>query len=113
MSIGFNIKRIREIKGLKQEFIADKLGISQQAYSKIEQSDILEEQKIIQIANILEVTPHAINSFNEAAIFNNFNNQSQFINYQFNPLEKIIELYENLLKEKEKIIILLNSKSQN
>ena len=113
MSIGFNIKRIREIKGLKQDFIADKLGISQQAYSKIEQSDNLEEQKIKQIADILEIIPEAIHNFNEAAVFNNFNNNSHVINYQLNPLEKIIELYEKLLQEKEKLITTLNDKIKN
>jgi len=60
MSIGFKIKRIREIKGIKQDFIADRLGISQQAYSKIEQSENLDEHRLKQIAGILEIIPEAI-----------------------------------------------------
>ena len=53
----------------------------------------------------------AIKNFNDEATFNNvansFQDNSYLINYQFNPIEKIIELYDVLLKsEKEKIALL-------
>lgn len=57
--------------------------------------------------------PEAIKSFNEQAAVNNNNNtfhdNSLLINYQFNPIEKIVELYERLLQsEKEKMELMKN-----
>jgi len=54
-------------------------------------------------------------NFNEEATFNiisnNYHDHSSSVNYQFNPIEKIvelcqqkIELYERMLKEKNELI---------
>ncbi|GAA6773402.1 hypothetical protein AAGS39_41630 [Flavobacterium sp. CGRL2] len=43
--IGRNISRIRELKDMKQEALAQALGISQQAVSAIENSETVDEQK--------------------------------------------------------------------
>lgn len=42
--IGRNISRIRELKDMKQEALAQALGISQQAVSAIENSETVDEQ---------------------------------------------------------------------
>jgi transcriptional regulator with XRE-family HTH domain len=36
MELGTKIKKIRELRNLTQEYLADQLGISQPAYSKLE-----------------------------------------------------------------------------
>ena len=116
--IGRKIGRIRELRGMKQETLAEKLGISQQAVSKIEQSETIENDKLEQIANVLGVTKEGIENFSDEAVFNIINNTynnnssdnstliSSSINYQptFNTVEKIVELYERLVQaEKDKI----------
>jgi transcriptional regulator with XRE-family HTH domain len=50
------IRKIRASKDYTQEYMAMKLGISQKAYSKLERQETqLKWEKLIQIANILEV----------------------------------------------------------
>jgi transcriptional regulator with XRE-family HTH domain len=114
MYIGKKISRIRELKGMKQETLAAALGVSQQAISKLEQSEDLDEERLKAVADALGVTPEAIRKFNENAVFSNisnvFHDHAMLVNYQFNPIEKYLEmvernreLYERLLQaEKEK-----------
>ncbi len=108
--IGRKISRIRELRGMKQETLAEELGISQQSISHIEQSETLEDEKLEKVAKVLGVTKEAIENFSEENVFNIINNtfqdnSSNNNNYlcTINPIEKIVELYERLLKaEKEK-----------
>lgn len=115
--IGKKISRIREIRGIKQDFLAGELGVSQQTISKIEQSEEIEDSMLEKIADVLGVSAQAIKNFSEEAIFNiignTYNDNSASLNYHcsFNPLDKVVELYERLLKsEQEKVEILKNSK---
>jgi transcriptional regulator with XRE-family HTH domain len=115
---GRNVKRIREMLGVKQETLAIDLGLSQQAISNLEQRETLDVPTLEKVANTLGVTVEAIKNFNDEAAINYFNtfhdnsvNHGAVIssNYSctFNPMDKIVELYEALLKsEREKIILL-------
>jgi len=111
---GKNVKRLREICGIKQETIAVQMGLSQQAVSQLEQKETLDSKQIEEIAKILKVSPDIIKYMTDDAannFINTFNDHSGF-NFQctFNPLDKYIEameankaLYERLLaSEKEK-----------
>ncbi|WP_338840907.1 helix-turn-helix transcriptional regulator [Flavobacterium ginsenosidimutans] len=111
--IGRNISRIRELKGMKQEALAIAIGTNQQAISGIENSETVDQEKLAKIAKALGVTVDAIENFSEEAVFNFFNNfydnssisGAQGINNSctFNPLDKVVELYERLVKaEKDK-----------
>jgi transcriptional regulator with XRE-family HTH domain len=53
MYTGELLKKIRLLKGLNQSGIAKKIGITQQAYSKTEKNDKIEEKKFIQIIRAL------------------------------------------------------------
>jgi transcriptional regulator with XRE-family HTH domain len=117
--IGRKISRIRELRDMKQEALAQALGISQQTISAIENSEIIEEERLIEVANALGVTVEAIKNFSEEAAINYFNTfndsgSNTFGDYNactFNPLDKLMEtveenkkLYERLLQaEKDKI----------
>ena len=68
--IGRKIGRMREVLGIKQEVVADKLGISQQAVSKIEPSEHVDEMMLGRVAEALGVNPEAIKNFNEEATIN-------------------------------------------
>jgi transcriptional regulator with XRE-family HTH domain len=72
--IGRKIERIRELRGMKQDTLATALGITQQAVSKMEASENVDDERLQKVATALGVTPDAIRNFNEDAIFNNINN---------------------------------------
>lgn len=125
---GRNVKRFREMLGIKQEALALDLGDdwNQRKISLLEQKEEIEEPILKQIADVLKVPVEAIKNFDEeTAIFNiqhnyegsTLNHSSNYqYNYQptFNPLEKWAEeiaenrkLYERLLQaEKEKMELL-------
>ena len=119
--IGRKIARIRELRGMKQETLAEELGISQQSVSNLEQSETVEDMKLEEVAKVLGVTKEAIENFSEEAILNIIGNtyhvdNSSAVNYgcTFNPLDKLIiayeekeKLYERLLQsEKDKVTYL-------
>ncbi|MBE8724998.1 helix-turn-helix domain-containing protein [Flavobacterium hungaricum] len=114
--IGRNISRIRELRDMKQEALAQAMGTNQQAVSVLENSETIDDEKLIAVAKALGVTVEAIKSFSEEGVINYFNtfNDTDFSNSQgafsqnhqctFNPLDKVVELYERLvLAEKEKV----------
>lgn len=86
------------------------LGISQQAVSKIEQSAEVEEEALSKIANALGVTPEAIKNFSEEAVVNYFNNfhdssTGDFRHHcTFNPIDKLIEVFEENKKLYERLL---------
>jgi transcriptional regulator with XRE-family HTH domain len=107
--IGRKIVGIRELKGIKQETLAAALGVTQQSISKIEKSETVDEKKLSQIADALGVSVETITRFNEDAILNMIQNNNEnstnnyLIAYQYNPIDKLVELYERLLaSEKQK-----------
>lgn len=116
---GHNIKRIREILGVKQDALAIDLGLTQQAVSLLEQRETLDAPTLDKVAKALGVTPETIKSFDEENAINfisNTFNQSGLFNrdctLNFNPIDKIIELYERMLKEKDILIEKLMSEKK-
>ena len=117
--VGRNLQRIRVYLGMKQEALAADLGVNQQIISKIEKQEEIEEGFLKRIAEVLGISEEVIKDFDvEKTIFNiNHHNYKDAnisegattyaIVQQINPLEKIVELYERLLKsEQDKIEIL-------
>lgn len=108
---------------MKQEALALALGTNQQAISIMENSETIEEDKLIEVAKALGVSVEAIKNFSEEGVINyfntyydtkdsTFNSGSHSGNYcTFHPLDKLMEsveenrkLYERLLKsEQDKI----------
>lgn len=114
--IGRKISRIRELKDMKQEALAQALGTNQQSVSAMENSETIDDSKLAEVAKALGVSVEAIKNFTEENMINYFNSfydnsTSTGINGMFNPthctfnpLDKVIELYERMLQsEKEKI----------
>jgi transcriptional regulator with XRE-family HTH domain len=115
--IGRNISRIRELKDMKQDALALALGITQQTISNIENSETVDEQRLIEIAKALDVSVEAIKNFSDEGVINYFNTFNEAVsnssfgqgannNYDctFNPLDKVVELYERLVQaEKDKV----------
>ena len=108
---GRNVKRFREMLGIKQETLAFTLGDdwNQKKISLLEAREQIEPALLDEVARALKVPADAIKNFDEEKainiISNTFNDNAINMNYQctFNPIEKIVELYEALVKsEKEK-----------
>lgn len=114
--IGRKISRIRELRGMKQEALAEALNISQQAVSKIEQSEEIEEDKLEQIAKVLGVSSEVIKNYSDEAIFNiignTYHDNSSSLNYgcTFNPLDKLLEAHEENKKLYERLLQAENEK---
>jgi transcriptional regulator with XRE-family HTH domain len=120
---GSNIKRFREMLGIKQEAMAVELGDdwNQRKVSLLEQKEVIEEELLDRVAKVLKLPGEAIKNFDEERavniIANTFNNDaSAYVeNYKcsFNPIDKIVELYEALLKsEREKIDLLVKNSNK-
>lgn len=124
---GHTIKRIRHSLGIKQEVLADMIGVTQARISNFEQKKILDDKVIERFAKALNVAPELIKELEEDPItviienntFEKGNNNVGYITDNTitnNPIEQILELsnektalYERMLKlEKEKIILLEN-----
>jgi transcriptional regulator with XRE-family HTH domain len=120
---GRNVKRMRDVMGVKQDALAHDLGLSQQAISLLEQKETLDDAMIEKICVILGVPEEMITHMTDEGLVNIFsgtfsdsnvgtNNHSP---YNYNPVEKWIEsieenkkLYERLLAaEKEKSDLLM------
>lgn len=105
--LGRNVRRLREIKNIKQESLALSLSLSQQKISKLEQSETIDDDTLGRIADALEISVDAIKNFDHEAIINNTSNNTMVSGTNFNAIEKIIELYERLIEsEKDKNAIL-------
>jgi transcriptional regulator with XRE-family HTH domain len=122
---GHNIKRFREMMGIKQDSLAFDLGEgwNQKKISMLEQKEVIDAGLLQQIADVLKVPEEAIKNFDEeTAIMNiqhnyegsNNNGSINGNNYNFNPMDKLMEameeikkLYEALLNsEREKNVLL-------
>jgi transcriptional regulator with XRE-family HTH domain len=123
---GRNVKRFREMLGLKQEALAIALGEewSQKRVSLLEQKEVIEDDILNQVAEILKVPVEAFKNFTEEAAINiisstlhdNAGSINNNCTLTFNPVDKWLEvieenkkLYERLLQsEREKVDILKN-----
>ena len=115
---GRNIKRFREMLGIKQEALASELGDdwNQRKISLLEQKEIVEPELLQQISSVLKIPVEAFQNVDEEQainiISNTFHDEAFIGNsggtYNINPIEKIIQLheekialYERMLKEKD------------
>lgn len=106
---GYNVKRLREILGIKQDALVIGLKMDQSQISRLEGKEIIDDEILTQIANILNIPVEAIKNFSEEqavkVITGNAMQQTitgpvqsyEAHGYTFNPIKKIVELYERLL----------------
>jgi transcriptional regulator with XRE-family HTH domain len=65
MQIGNNIRQIRELKNLKQEYIALRLNLSLTSYGKIERNEVdISISRLNEISKILEISVAVLIDFN-------------------------------------------------
>ncbi|UWX62161.1 helix-turn-helix domain-containing protein [Chryseobacterium oranimense] len=118
---GRNIKRFREMLGIKQEALALDLGEdwNQKKISLLEQKETIEDQLLEKISGVLKIPVEAFQNFDEEQAVNIIANtfQDDAVAYaeqykcNINPIDKIIQLheekialYERMLKEKDEMM---------
>lgn len=114
---GRNIKRFREMLGMKQEALAFELGEdwTQKKVSQLEAKEVIENDILDQVAKILKISPEAIKTMSDESVVNIFSNTFSDIkdhasgisyNYHptFNPIDKMVDLYERMLQQQKEMI---------
>lgn len=106
--IGKKIRKLREIKGYTQDYMANKLQISQRAYSKLERN----EQKISfdrlqSISNILEINPIELLQFDEQMVFNHCKQSGKINTINNHTSQEVISSLNDIIKEQQKTIAFL------
>jgi transcriptional regulator with XRE-family HTH domain len=119
---GRNIQYFRGIKGIKQDALASEINISQSQLSQLEHQEEINDELLDKVSQALQIDLDLIKGFDpEGAIFNINNNSftentfqegSTAIAQQFNPIEKIIELYERLLRSEQEKLELLKTRNE-
>jgi transcriptional regulator with XRE-family HTH domain len=109
IKIGAKIRKIRQLKGYSQEYMATSLGITQNSYSKLEnQKTKLNLERISNISKILEINPIDLITCNENLVVNQNNAEERNKDVIYNNVS--IELKEQYEKQiihlKEEIVFL-------
>lgn len=127
---GHNVRIAREVKGIKQEVLAEQMKTTQPTISKHENSRIVEDGWLEKYAEALGVSIDFLKTWEENAktivfesnVVNNQDNAGTNThvgytndnnNAMLNPLDKVTELYERLLKEKDEKYTTLEKRVQN
>ena len=109
---GRKIKKYRELRDFSQEYVADSLGISQTAYSKIESDQTkLSARRLSKLAEIFQISE---SDFFESDRSVNFNDNS--VNYGNGYVNNLIEgqkeVFESTIKTLENQIERLNAENK-
>jgi len=111
---GRNVKRFREMLGIKQDALAADLGDdwNQQRVSLLEQKETIDDKLLQQLSAVLKIPVEAIKSFDEEqavnVIANTFGDNACVANpnstFNFNPIDKMVELYERIIQQQKEMI---------
>jgi len=69
-NVHINVRKIRELKSLTREFVAEEVKMSMSGYGKIERGEVdLTVSKLIEIAKVLDVSVEFILKFDTTIFF--------------------------------------------
>lgn len=104
--LGKNVSSLRNFRRIPQKEMASKLNMSQQEYSRLENKEAIDDEMLGIIADILdfpiEAIKHMESSTNIQTVYQQSGNNGN--GFYVNTNEKIIEMYERLLSEKDQVI---------
>lgn len=120
--VGRKIGRLRELFRMKQETLAAELGVSQQAISKMEQCESVDERALEQVAQVLGISAAAVKNYSDDDLFDYFRNLNGPV-IQQEPrgsknqwcsqcLDKLIESYQENSKLYERLLACEREKSE-
>ena len=93
--------------------VAFAMNMTQQNFSNLEQREHIDSDILEKVAKAMNIPADAIKNFNEDGVINivssslHDNSGSVLYNPIFNPTDKVVELYEKLLAQKDEQIALL------
>ena len=113
-NVGFNIRKLREKQGFSQEYMAAQLGVAQASYARMENAETkITIERLSKIAELLQTDISELFDSSKVTIKNQ-NNEGVGSGYIENLHienkeihEKLIEQYEQRLKDKDEQIALL------
>ena len=106
---GRNVKRFREMLGIKQEGLAYQLGDdwNQKKISALEQKEVIDDPLLEEVAKLLKVPAEAIKNFDEEKavqiISNTFNDSSILNGINYNPIFNAVDKWVDALEENKKL----------
>lgn len=107
-SIAQRIEKIRKLKGFSQQYIAHKLHISQNSYSKIERGETkVTMTKLLEICEALEIDINLLYNFDPLHEFRNLTKKEEmpgWFSRIFCTLDNVTRLYEEIITEKNERI---------
>lgn len=111
---GRNIKRFREMRQMKQDALASELGDdwNQQKISLLEQKETIDTALLQQVSAALNIPVEAFQHFEEEGAINIISNTftddavayAENFKCNFNPLDKMVELYERMIAQQAEMI---------
>lgn len=100
--IGERIRKIRELKGYSQEYVATQLSLSQRAYSKIERNEApISWDKLIRLGEVFEISPSDLITFDDSLIFNNCTQSGKFNTINNYLSEELIDSLQSRIRHLE------------
>ena len=113
MVLGTKLKKIREFKNYTQEYMSEKLNMSQSSYSRLESNEVdIPFTKLQQIADILEIKINELIDFDAKYFLNSVN--AQTINGDLNiTSERERNLYEQQIESLKKEVEYLKDLLKN
>ena len=114
-NIGINIRKLREKKGFSQQFVAERLGINQSTYNKLERDmSNITLDRLYRIADVFEEDITTVLDIGKKNIINHRHNQGngyvETINNDYKSIvEEVKSAYEKMIAIKDEQIILLKS----
>lgn len=106
MKIGNKLEKLRRLKNLTQENVACELGLSTQAYGKIERNEVdVNQDKLEKLTKIFNITMEELMQFDEKVYFNNSANNSMHavvINSTISTHIELLKTLQEQLSQKDK-----------
>jgi len=100
--IGRKIRAIRLLQNMKQEVFAEKMGISQQNISRLENRKIVSIGKLAAAAKVLGVSVETIETFDENVVLQKASDEASIQLTQ--PVKDIIAHLKDEIAKKEQFI---------
>jgi transcriptional regulator with XRE-family HTH domain len=70
--VGHRIRKVRELRNLTQERVAEQLGMTTSGYSRIERGEVrISIERLEQVANVLGVQPLDLTQFDKSVVLTN------------------------------------------
>lgn len=100
MSLSQNIRQFRKDKGISQEYMAEKLHMSQPTYYRLEQRDSECIKRLPQIAHALDTTPEVLQEYHAASA-------TDLPSETDDPLEELLAEKESVIQSQQEHIQVL------